>query len=121
MAEEVKPVSAETVRADFNDPVSVVHYSRAAHCLGLWKSERALIQRFFPDRTVNLLEAGCGAGRATLGLWQMGYRRLTAFCPFTLSTGDEHNLILRRRGRRLQPSPRRALKTPAIGPNEGEA
>jgi SAM-dependent methyltransferase len=79
MAEDVKPVSPETVRADFNDPVSVVHYARAAHFLGLWKSERLLIKRFFPDQKLRLLEAGCGAGRATLGLWQMGYHQVTAF------------------------------------------
>ncbi len=26
-----------------------------------------------------MLEAGCGAGRVTLGLWELGYRHLTAF------------------------------------------
>jgi SAM-dependent methyltransferase len=72
-------ISAATVRADFNDPVAVVHYARAAHFLGLWESERILIERFFPDKTAPLLEAGCGAGRATLGLWHLGYRNLTAF------------------------------------------
>ncbi|MGH7995381.1 MAG: class I SAM-dependent methyltransferase, partial [Opitutaceae bacterium] len=72
-------ISAETVRDDFNDPLSVVHYARAAHFLGLWKSEAALIERHFPDRSARLLEAGCGAGRATLGLWHLGYRDLTAF------------------------------------------
>lgn len=75
----MKKISAEQVRADFNDLLSVVHYTRAAHELGLWASERALIERFFPDRTAPLLEAGCGAGRVTLGLWQLGYRHLTAF------------------------------------------
>lgn len=74
-----KKISAATVRADFNDLLSVVHYTRAAHELGLWKSERLLIERFFPDRSASLLEAGCGAGRVTLGLWQLGYRHLTAF------------------------------------------
>lgn len=72
-------ISAETVRADFNDLLAVVHYTRAAHTLGLWKSERALIERFFPDREAALLEAGCGAGRVTLGLWALGYRHLVAF------------------------------------------
>jgi SAM-dependent methyltransferase len=72
-------ISAAQVRADFNDPVAVVHYARAAHFLGLWRSERILIERFFPDKTAPLLEAGCGAGRATLGLWHLGYRDLTAF------------------------------------------
>lgn len=76
---EKRKIDAATVRADFNDLLSVVHYTRAAHELGLWQSERLLIERFFPDRTAPLLEAGCGAGRATLGLWELGYRNLTAF------------------------------------------
>jgi SAM-dependent methyltransferase len=75
----VKKISAETVRDDFNDPIAVVHYARAAHFLGLWKSESLLIERFFPDRTIRLLEAGCGAGRVAIGLWDLGYRRITAF------------------------------------------
>jgi SAM-dependent methyltransferase len=76
---KTKKISKETVHADFNDPIAVVHYARAAHFLGLWESERVLIARFFPDKTAPLLEAGCGAGRATLGLWEMGYRNLAAF------------------------------------------
>jgi len=71
-------ITAATVRADFNDPVAVVHYARAAHRLGLWASERQLIERAFPDRGARLLELGCGAGRVTLGLWELGYRSLTA-------------------------------------------
>ncbi|HEY0943942.1 MAG TPA: class I SAM-dependent methyltransferase [Opitutaceae bacterium] len=74
-----KKICSQTVRADFNDLVTVVHYARAARHVGLWKSERLLIERFFPDRDAPLLEAGCGAGRVTLGLWDLGYRRLTAF------------------------------------------
>ncbi|HTB81204.1 MAG TPA: class I SAM-dependent methyltransferase [Opitutaceae bacterium] len=75
----MKQISSDTVRADFNDALAVVHYTRAAHFLGLWESERVLIERFFPERSVPLIEAGCGAGRATLGLWNLGYRHLTAF------------------------------------------
>jgi SAM-dependent methyltransferase len=74
-----KKISLATVRADFNDPLAVIHYARAAHQLGLWESERVLIRRFFPETGARLLEAGCGAGRVTLGLWQLGYRQLTAF------------------------------------------
>ena len=72
-------ISGHIVRADFNAVEAVVHYTRAAHRLGLWESERLLIERFFPEKTAALLEAGCGAGRATLGLWELGYRNLTAF------------------------------------------
>lgn len=75
----VEKISAATVRADFNDLLAVVHYTRAAHELGLWESERILIERFFPDRAGRLLEVGCGAGRVTLGLWTLGYRHLVAF------------------------------------------
>jgi ubiquinone/menaquinone biosynthesis C-methylase UbiE len=72
-------ISSNTVRDDFNDPIAVIHYTRAAHELGLWRSEELLIERFFQDRDAPLIEAGCGAGRVTLGLWKLGYRNLTAF------------------------------------------
>jgi len=72
-------ITSETVRADFNDIAAVLHYTRAAHFLGLWESERLLIERFFTDKSAPLLEAGCGAGRVTLGLWHLGYSNLTAF------------------------------------------
>jgi SAM-dependent methyltransferase len=74
-----KKITSATVRADFNDLSAVIHYTRAAHELGLWQSERLLLERFFTDRTAPLLEAGCGAGRVTIGLWSLGYRNLTAF------------------------------------------
>ncbi len=72
-------ITAQTVRADFNDPVAVIHYARAARQVGLWRSEKKLIERFFPDTSVRLLEAGCGAGRGAMGLWAMGFRAITAF------------------------------------------
>jgi len=72
-------ITAATVRDDFNDPVAVIHYARAAHRLGLWESERILIERYFPERSLRLLEAGCGAGRVTVGLWELGFRRVVGF------------------------------------------
>ena len=44
-------ISADTVRADFNDPIAVVHYARAAHFLGLWKSELLLIEPLWTPNT----------------------------------------------------------------------
>ena len=90
-------ITAATVRADFNDLPAVLHYTRAAHGLGLWASERRLIERFFPDREAPLLEAGCGAGRVTLGLWQLGYRRLTAF-DFAAELLDQARSLAAERG-----------------------
>ena len=75
----LRKVDGATVRDDFNAINTVLHYTRAAHFIGLWKSEWALIERYLPDRTVHLLEAGCGAGRVAVGLWHQGYRNITAF------------------------------------------
>lgn len=72
-------ITGETVRADFNAVESVVHYARAVERVGLWASERKLIEQHFPDRGAPLLEAGCGTGRVTLALAELGYTRLTAF------------------------------------------
>ncbi len=72
-------VTVETVRGHFNEIPSILYYTRAAHFLGLWKSERLLIERFLPDPNTRVLEAGCGAGRVAMGLWKLGYRNIAAF------------------------------------------
>ncbi|HTX64510.1 MAG TPA: class I SAM-dependent methyltransferase [Opitutaceae bacterium] len=73
----VRRITGATVRRDFDDPNVVIHYTRAAAFLGLWASEWSLIERWLPDRDAPLLDAGCGAGRASLALWDLGYRHLT--------------------------------------------
>ena len=79
MASDVAKIDGTTVCADFNAINAVLHYTRAAHFVGLWKSELALIAKYFPDPSVRLLEAGCGAGRVAVGLWHQGYRDITGF------------------------------------------
>jgi SAM-dependent methyltransferase len=90
-------ITSATVRDDFNDPLAVVHYARAAHRLGLWKSEKLLIERFFTDTSAHLLEAGCGAGRVTMGLWELGYHHLTAF-DFAEELVDQARALVEERG-----------------------
>ena len=92
-----KKITSDTVRADFNDLTAVLHYTRAAHDLGLWASERIIIERTFTDRAAPLLEAGCGAGRVTLGLWELGYRNLTAF-DFASELVDQARALAATRG-----------------------
>ena len=94
---EAKKITTATVRADFNDPLAVVHYARAAHFLGLWLSERTLIEKTFPDKTAPLLEAGCGAGRVTVGLWHQGYTNVTAF-DFAEELVDQARFLAAERG-----------------------
>jgi SAM-dependent methyltransferase len=73
------PWSGHEVRQSFNGIDSVLYYTRAAHFVGLWESERILFDRYLPGREGRVLEAGCGAGRVTMGLWGRGYRNITAF------------------------------------------
>lgn len=79
MSDTSPKISGEIVRDDFNHIRTVIHYTKAAHELGLWASEQRLADRYLPDRTAPVLEAGCGAGRATIGLWRLGYHDLTGF------------------------------------------
>ena len=79
MNEVFPKITSDIVRADFNDVRTVIHYARAAHFLGLWKSEKVLIDRYLPDRQARILEAGCGAGRVAVGLWHAGYHHVVAF------------------------------------------
>jgi SAM-dependent methyltransferase len=74
----VGKITIAAVRDSFNDPAVVMHYTRAAHQLGLWNSEKHLIEQWFSDQNAALLEIGCGAGRVTFGLWDLGYRDITA-------------------------------------------
>lgn len=91
------PIDGATVRADFNALDCVVHYTRAAHRLGLWQSERQLIEQWFPSRDGPLLEAGCGAGRATIALSELGYRRIVAF-DFAEELVDQARALANERG-----------------------
>ncbi|MDR0536155.1 MAG: class I SAM-dependent methyltransferase [Puniceicoccales bacterium] len=61
----------------FTHEAIVLHYARAAVTVGLWESERILCDRYFPQ-DAPLLELGCGAGRIAFGLWENGWRDITA-------------------------------------------
>jgi SAM-dependent methyltransferase len=74
-----RKISSRQVQADFNELRAVVHYTKAAHRLGLWHSEQAVFAMHLPSPPARILEAGCGAGRVALGLWELGYRDLYAF------------------------------------------
>jgi ubiquinone/menaquinone biosynthesis C-methylase UbiE len=97
MAEEITRISGDTVRDDYNSINTVLHYTRAAHFIGLWKSELRLIEQYLPDKNAKLLEAGCGAGRVAVGLWHQGYRRITGF-DFSSELLDQADNLAREQG-----------------------
>lgn len=97
MAEEVTKITGDTVRDDYNSINTVLHYTRAAHFIGLWKSELRLIEQYLPDKETKLLEAGCGAGRVAVGLWHQGYRRVVGF-DFSSELLDQAENLAREQG-----------------------
>lgn len=53
----------------------LTHYERAVDRIGLWNSEAEVCKRYFTlDGT--LLDIGCGAGRTTLGLYEVGFENI---------------------------------------------
>lgn len=71
--ENSQQLSVEKVRGFFNDPRTVDHYMKAVANVGLWKSERIVFEKWFPDRSARILDLGCGAGRIAFGLAGLGY------------------------------------------------
>ena len=65
---------------------TALHYARAAVRVGIWASERVLIERHFAQ-SHRILELGCGGGRVALGLLQSGYSDVVAtdFSPIMVS------------------------------------
>lgn len=65
----------ETIRRYFNDTRTVEHYLKAVANVGLWESERIMVQKYLSPRD-RILDLGCGAGRLSIGLAQLGYGNL---------------------------------------------
>ena len=71
-----QPVDQSFVRESWEDPDHARDYIDAVTTVGLWESERTLMDRYVP-RNGAVLDIGCGAGRTTVGLYEAGYRGVT--------------------------------------------
>lgn len=61
---------------DYYDlPEVLDHYIRATNRIGLWESEEKVFSETFKTGD-HLLELGCGTGRITFGLKDLGYERM---------------------------------------------
>jgi len=73
-------------QAHWLETETALNYARAAGRIGIWASERVLIERHF-SKSHRILELGCGGGRVALGLLQSGYPDVIAtdFSPIMVS------------------------------------
>lgn len=65
----------------YNSPEGVLKYLKAISEIGLWESEKKVIQRYV-DTNDYILDIGCGVGRVTYNLFLQGYKSI---CGIDLS------------------------------------
>ena len=73
-----KKVSSLDVLKYYSDKFVLEHYEEATGMVGLWESEKVVFQRSIQNKCAQLLEIGCGTGRISYGLSQLGYAKITA-------------------------------------------
>ena len=69
-------MQADKVKEYYLSDTVVDYYAKATSSVGLWISERKIFRRVFADYEVGLLDVGCGCGRISFGLSQLGYKNL---------------------------------------------
>ncbi len=68
-------VDTKFVRECWEDPSHLTDYVKAVDGVGLWESERLLVSKYL-SKAERILDIGCGAGRATIALYRLGYLKV---------------------------------------------
>ncbi len=69
--------AVKAIHAYFDSDAVVEQYANASRQVGLWESEEKIFTRLFKKEDA-LLELGCGAGRISMGLYELGYKSIIA-------------------------------------------
>ena len=65
-------ISKKSAIEMYNSDKGFKKYSSAVTEIGLWKSEKKVIESYI-DKKAKILDLGCGCGRTTFGLYDIGY------------------------------------------------
>jgi len=68
----IRKVDTDFIRKSFSTEKTVSDYAKAVTEIGLWESEKIMIEKYF-NLESRILDIGCGAGRTTIGLYELGY------------------------------------------------
>ena len=71
-------VDSSFVLESWQDGGPARDYVEAVTTVGLWESERLLMDKYV-SRDGAVLDIGCGAGRTTFGLYEAGRHTVTGF------------------------------------------
>ena len=63
----------ESIRKTYNNDAVVQSYTNAVENVGLWNSEKLMINKYI-SKNAKILDLGCGAGRTTINLYKEGYK-----------------------------------------------
>lgn len=65
----------EHVKATYNHHNAVKKYVPDIDKIGLWESERIIFEKYIAKNS-SIIDIGCGAGRTTFGLYELGYTNI---------------------------------------------
>ncbi len=70
-----KKAEIDLVKYEFSLDVTIAEYEGYAREIGLWKSERVMLDKFV-DKSAKILDLGCGTGRTTIALVENGWSNI---------------------------------------------
>ncbi len=70
-----KKAEIDLVKYELSQDITIAEYEGYAREIGLWKSERAMFDKFV-DKSAKILDLGCGAGRTTVALVENGWSNI---------------------------------------------
>jgi len=74
--EKIMSLNLESTKNEYSIEARVDEYVSFAEEIGLWQSERTVFGKYYNTQN-KILDIGCGAGRTTFGLYDMGYHHIT--------------------------------------------